>query len=220
MTNEVFPSHFLGLICGKPGSGKTSLLKFILTSEQLLFKKYDYVFIVSPSYREYSSFFLPSSNMCSSLDFEWINGKIQSLKNTKDYTNVLFVFDDVLADLHKIHRSKEIMDLIFNRRHLLVNGMISILITSQKYKFIPSAIRSNITLLITFKLNNMDWKHINEEIIFSDANMDDILNFVFTDEHSFLIYRIDINVFYKNFDKMLIYFVIIYAIKNFCGHES
>lgn len=40
MTNEVFPSHFLALICGKPGSGKTSLLKFVLQSAsvKLFFK--------------------------------------------------------------------------------------------------------------------------------------------------------------------------------------
>ena len=51
MGNDVFPSHFLALICGKPGSGKTSLLKFMLRESRLLFKKFDYVFIISPSYK-------------------------------------------------------------------------------------------------------------------------------------------------------------------------
>lgn len=38
ITNEIFPNHFLCLLCGKPGSGKTSLLKFVLKSSDLLFK--------------------------------------------------------------------------------------------------------------------------------------------------------------------------------------
>lgn len=59
---EMFPNHFLYLICGKPGSGKTTLLKFLLTRNELMYKKFDFVFIVSPSYIEYESLFLPQKN--------------------------------------------------------------------------------------------------------------------------------------------------------------
>jgi energy-coupling factor transporter ATP-binding protein EcfA2 len=205
INTNIFPNHFLGLICGKPGSGKTSLLKFMLKDPNLLFKKYDYVFIVSPSFREYGDLFLPKQNFNSGLDFEWINNKIKSInsKESKSYTNVLFILDDVLSDLHKMPRSKEIMDFIFNRRHLLINGMISILVTTQKYNYIPTAIRSNITILFAFKLNNIDWKRVSEEIIFSDVNLSDVTNYVFKEPNSFLIYRIDTSEFFKNFDKML-----------------
>lgn len=125
------------------------------------------------------------------------------MKDGDAYTNVLFVLDDVLSDLSKINHTKEIMDFIFNRRHLIVNGMISIIITSQKYKRIPSTIRSNITLLIAFKLNKIDWKMIKDEIIFSDADFDDVLKFVFTEKRSFMVYRIDTDEFFKNFDKLI-----------------
>lgn len=206
MTNQVFPSHFLGLICGKPGSGKTSLLKFIMTSENLLFKKFDFVYIISPSYKEYSKFYLPNKNFCAELDWNWIAEKIVHASREASYTNVLFILDDVLSDLYKNSRSKEIMDFIFNRRHLIPNGMISILLTSQKYKFVPTSIRSNITMLIAFKLNKIDWKHIKEEIIFSDASFEDVKNYVFGggDEHNFIVYRVDTNTFFKNFDKLII----------------
>lgn len=203
MNNEVFPSHFLALICGKPGSGKTSLLKFILKNPQLLYKKYDFVFIISPSYKEYQDLYLPKINFINELDFDWVKYKINYI-NTKyptEYINVLFILDDVISTLHKNSRSKEILDFIFNRRHLLNNGMISIILTSQKYNCVPTPIRSNITMFITFKLNNIDWKHIKDEIIFSDLNFDDILNYTFTDDKQFLIYRLDNNQFYKNFDK-------------------
>jgi hypothetical protein len=166
---------------------------------------------------------LPNKNFCGDLDFDWIKKKIKFLNESeKEYTNVLFVFDDVLSDLHKQARSKEIMDFIFNRRHLLLNGMISILISilflmaaSQKYNYIPTTIRSNLTILIAFKLNQSDWKLVKNEVIFSDVNFKDVLNYIFNNKndeknYNFMIYRIDNNVFYKNFDKLIIYLFIIY----------
>jgi len=206
MNNEIFPSHFLGLICGKPGSGKTSLLKFIMQEPNLLFKKFDYVFILSPSFVEYKLFFLPPSNYTNQLDFDWIKFQIAKINETQSqtYTNVLFIFDDILSDLHKNYRAKEVLDFIFNRRHLLKNGMISVLITSQKYNYIPTAIRSALTLLIAFKLNNIDWKYIEDEIIFSDTPLSDVLNFVFKDNpFNFIGYRVDTNEYFKNFDKII-----------------
>ena len=175
----------------------------MLTENSLLFKKFDYVYIMSPSHREYKKFNLPAGNFLPHLDFTWINEKIKKHFNSTEYLNILFVFDDVISDLHKNRYSKEITDLIFNRRHLLNNGMVSIIITSQKYKFVPSQIRANLTVLITFKLNNNEFKQISDEIIFSDCDFKDIVNFVFDDDKdSFLMYRLDSSIFFKKFDKI------------------
>jgi len=59
MDNIYFPSHFLGLICGWPGSGKTSLIKFILQEPKLLYEKYDEILLLSPSLTEWLSLCLP-----------------------------------------------------------------------------------------------------------------------------------------------------------------
>ena len=53
-------------------------------------------------------------------------------KNTEKYVNLLFILDDVIADSFKNRQCKEIMNFIFNRRHLLKNWMIRIILTSQK----------------------------------------------------------------------------------------
>ena len=45
---EVFPNQFLALICGKPVSVITTLLKFLLAHNDLTYKKFDFIFIVSP----------------------------------------------------------------------------------------------------------------------------------------------------------------------------
>ena len=79
--------------------------------------------------------------------------------------------------------------------------MISILITTQKYRFTPTIIRSNISFLITFKLNKLDVKIIEEELIYSDVNFNDLFNYVFDgDPDNFLIYRLDNDKFYKKFN--------------------
>ena len=123
--NFPFPSHFLGIIMGKPGSGKTHLLKFLLKSKDLFFKRFDFVFILSPSKIEYIDLFLPESNFNSELDFDWIDDKINYVntinKNTSNYLNVLLIIDDLVADLKSDSQNKKLLSLIFNRRHRINN---------------------------------------------------------------------------------------------------
>jgi Cdc6-like AAA superfamily ATPase len=122
--NFYFPSHFLGLIIGKPGSGKTNLLKFILKENDLLFKKFDYIFIITPSISEYNDLFLPDDNFHNELNFEWIEEKINTLNNRRtlmEYINVLFILDDVVADLKSESTNKKLLSFVFNRRHKLIN---------------------------------------------------------------------------------------------------
>lgn len=171
-----------------------------------LLSLYLFLFTIKPSRKEFKNLFLPEENFYDELDYLWIQQKIDyvNTKYTNEYINVLFILDDVIAKLHKNPRCKEIMTFIFNRRHLLNNGMISILITTQKYRMAPTVIRSNIVFLISFKLNKIDNKIIKDELIYSDVNFDHILNFVFSDEDkdNFLIYRLDNDHFYKKFDKI------------------
>ena len=207
LETDIFPPHFLMILCGKPGSGKTTLLKFLLHSKKFFFKQYDYIFIISPSFSEYESLFLPNENYCNSLNWVWIKSKLEMCKKNNNYKNVLFIFDDIISDLYNSRFSKEIMDFIFNRRHLLKdNGMISIVLSSQKYTRIPTEIRSCSNVIIMFKLNNICLKKVFEDLIFEDKDKyDNILTEVFgsNKQQNFLIYRLCNNMFYKNFDKII-----------------
>lgn len=49
MKNDFFPSHFLAMVCGWPGSGKTTLIKKVLKHKDLLYEKFDEVLVLSPS---------------------------------------------------------------------------------------------------------------------------------------------------------------------------
>ena len=59
------------LFLGKPGSGKTSLLKFLIKSSKFFFKKFDYIFVLCPSFKEYEILFLPIKNYFKILDWKW-----------------------------------------------------------------------------------------------------------------------------------------------------
>jgi hypothetical protein len=42
----------------------------------------------------------------------------------------LVILDDVIADLRKMETHPMVNSLVFNRRHLLINGVVSIFITT------------------------------------------------------------------------------------------
>lgn len=154
---------FVAVICGWPGSGiynllykkgKTTLLKFILNNNKLLFKKFDEILIFSrkllifnfiASITEFKNLLLPKNNMCNTLDWNFLYARLEQINLTnKGYINVLIIIDDFISEyfiilkkrLNKEKFSKNIYKLVFNRRHLIDKGMISIFLTSQKYSMI------------------------------------------------------------------------------------
>jgi hypothetical protein len=90
----------------------------MLKDENLLFKKFDSVLIITPSQEEFKSLFLPQENFTDTLDWDWIKDKVMleqkkvaewRSKNFNNnqvldagyYINMLIIFDDMLMDLHK-----------------------------------------------------------------------------------------------------------------------
>ena len=82
-TNDFFPSHFLAIICGKPGKGKTTLIKQLLQDDRLFFKQFNFVFCISPSIEEFYDLFLPSDNISNKFSIEWIFNHIEKINNLK-----------------------------------------------------------------------------------------------------------------------------------------
>lgn len=201
-TNEIFPSHFNCIICGKPGSGKTTLLKFLLKSKDFFYKKFDYILCMSPSIIEFKELFLSSEMYNSEFDCDWVFEmikKINEMNKTKKYLNVLLIVDDFVSQMDKNKFDDRLTSIAFNRRHLIDNGILSLIQTTQKYNVVPTRIRCASNTLILFNCNKSEIQTIEKELIFNDVDFHEICKKTITN-NSFLIYNINSGKFYKNFD--------------------
>ena len=83
--------------------------------------------------------------------------------------NMLIIFDDIISSLAKTTDNK-LIDLFFNRRHLLKNnkgsGTISIILTSQKFNLVPVYMRGTINAMIIFPLMKQQLS-----VLYSETNI-------------------------------------------------
>ncbi len=100
------------------------------------------------------------------------------------HVNVLLVLDDVVSSIKKVEFDPRLSRLVMNRRHLIVNGTLSIIIVTQKYTLIPIRLRSNANWLILFQLNPIDFENVYKDVIIHDyKTWQAMLKFVFGDTY-------------------------------------
>jgi hypothetical protein len=64
---------------------------------------------------------------------------------------MLIIMDDVVSQI-KGNNSPAFVELFYNRRHRLQNGIINIIVTSQKWNMVPPFIRTILNMVISFPL--------------------------------------------------------------------
>jgi energy-coupling factor transporter ATP-binding protein EcfA2 len=151
-------------IIGKPGSGKTTLIKKLIKAT---FKdKYSYILLISPSQSEYEDI-IPATQMTHVFSIEWLYGMINMINTSMQSKkcNVLLILDDCIGEIKESQKNSKIVGLFFNRRHLLWNGTLSYIMTAQKYTMIPAKFRSCITDICLFNLSPFDMDKIFEESV-------------------------------------------------------
>jgi len=77
MNSEILPSHFLTLIVGRPGCGKSHLLYELLKNKDLYFRKFNFVYFISPS--KIGDIELNESICNKNFDLTWIFKQINNL---------------------------------------------------------------------------------------------------------------------------------------------
>jgi hypothetical protein len=192
--------NFSMLICGIPGSGKTNLVISQLTSTKgLLYKKFDKVFIFSPSIKTIQKEIkLPEDQIIDSFDVERLAEIIEMQKMSQDNSQVLIIFDDMMMDIIK-DKTGLFSKLVANRRHL----GISLIAISQVFNRIPSKYRKMFSDFILFRTNNK--KEIsffgNELTAFSESEFVKIFLELLKNPHDFLMVKSS-GQMYKNFNRL------------------
>lgn len=202
LNTNALPKSFISALIGKPGSGKTSYIRTILTNPHLYLAKYDYVYIVSPSTCEYKDI-CDEKQLITTLNINWIAEKINNINtNDKDKNiNVLFILDDVISQVKDAVKDETFISFFLNRRHILWNGNVSIILTSQKYTMIPAKLRSSINWIVMFKMNPLDLEIIRTEAVFNLTKKEWNMAFksMFEKEYGFVQFDVDNQILFHKF---------------------
>ena len=195
--------NFFMLICGRPGSGKTSLILNLICKRGKMFnKKFDKVYVFSPSLmtmKDEPFGELPEDQVHTDLTLEGLNKVLDEISNTGE--KILIILDDVVNDMKKTMAIQTLLSkALMNRRHLAgAGGSVSFIITTQVYNKLPAPIRKTASHIIIYHTKNK--KEIeaiyDELIIVPKEDFYEILKYCFDKTHNFIY--IDVN---KSYDKM------------------
>tara|TARA_R110002096_G_scaffold29422_5_gene88518 strand:+ start:2067 stop:2831 length:765 start_codon:yes stop_codon:yes gene_type:complete len=203
--------NFFMLICGRPGSGKTTLILNLVAKRGKLYnKKFDKIFVFSPSLMTLESNpfeDLPEEQTATELTEELLESSLALIKDSGD--KCLFILDDVVNDIKRTSSIQNTLSrMLMNRRHLAgAGGSCSFIITTQVYNKIPAPIRKTASHIIIFHTKNKKELDtiFDELIIIPQKDFYEILRYCFDKKNHFLY--IDTNksydkMFHKNFNRL------------------
>lgn len=161
---EVKQFGFYWNVVGSAGSGKSSYVYNLLLNKNGLGKKFDRVYVISPSLHT-----LPlevrnklveerTFNQYDDETLQYILDDAQEYADDdevvekKERPTFLLILDDCIAQIKK--SNKQMKKFIYNRRHTPEGGCFSVIMTSQKYNNIPLDFRVNQNYLTIFKPSN------------------------------------------------------------------
>tara|TARA_R110000744_G_scaffold97869_1_gene189079 strand:- start:1067 stop:1816 length:750 start_codon:yes stop_codon:yes gene_type:complete len=195
--------NFFMLVCGRPGSGKTTLiLNLICKRGKMYNKKFDKIYIFSPSLptMEGNPFeCIPDEQIFTELNAVDLTNTLAEIKDSGE--KILFIFDDVVNDIKKSAEIQNIVSrMLMNRRHLAGSGgSTSFIITTQVYNKLPAPIRKTASHIIIYHTKNkkeLDTIY-DELIIIPIKDFYQILKYCFDKRNNFLYIVVD-----KSYEKM------------------
>jgi len=203
--------NFFYLVCGRPGSGKTSLILNLLAKRNRNYnRKFNKIYLFSPSMatlKDNPFEELPDDQVYDELNNDDFVECLETIKDSGE--RVLFILDDCVNDMRGKDIQKTLCKSLMNRRHLCgAGGSCSFLITTQVYNKVPLPIRKTASHIFLYHTRNK--KEIetifDECILISKEKYYEILKYVFDKKHNFLYLDLDKDLdemFHKNFNKLV-----------------
>ena len=173
---------------------------------------FDKIYIVSPTIANNSIKndpfnTIPENQVYKELTSESLDEIKENLEqNRENDLNSCLILDDVGSEIKRSKQvEKKLTSLIQNRRHLYT----SIIILLQKFRDAPTGIRNNMSHFISFRPKNMiEREAIASELFnFKKEQLDQIMDYVFNDRHSFLYVDLSLKndgnyIYHKNFNRL------------------
>ena len=197
-------AYTFDVLCGKPASGKTSLMIGMLTGKkdkQIYRKVFNNVLVVMPRtsiqsmkknvFKKHSE-----EKIFEELDLptiETIYSKLVEASNEDE--NTLLILDDVGASLKNNDIQKIFRKIIYNRRHLKTK----ICILVQSFLSLPKEIRKLLNNIFMFKPSKVEFENLFDELF--ETNKDvamDVMNEGYENSHDWLMLNVDSQRIYKN----------------------
>ena len=199
---------FLAFI-GKPKSGKTTVMLNFLVRRAYYLKRFDKVFVFSPSImvsldKEHPLHELPEEQLHTELTYENLLNAMNSIYNSKK--RVLFILDDVYTSFQGSILSL-VAKLCFNRRHLTTKG-ISCWVSAQTFPQLHLKLRKNISDLFIFQTQNeREIEVIRKEFIpfLENDEFHELLDYIFDKPHNYLYLKCNFqpeDMFFKNLNAL------------------
>jgi DNA replication protein DnaC len=199
--------HSANLLCGRAGSGKTSLLFSMFKSPDIFKKVFHSIYLFQP-YASASSVknnvfdAIPEDQKFDDLTEDTLGQVMELVRNEDKKFNNAIIIDDMTAKLKDHEVEKLLKELIFNRRHYRT----SIFFLVQSYISVPLQIRKLFSNLFIFKVSKKELETIRDEILETipkDA-VGDLSKLVFDKPHEFLFINADTQRLFKKFDEIVI----------------
>ena len=210
-------NHFL-ILSAPPRSGKSTwIMNCLCKSGKVYNKKFDLVYIVSPSLKTAKDDpfeCLPPEQIENELTVDFLDRFVNEVSESGK--RVLLLLDDVVNDIRKNKGvDKALAKILYNRRHITADGGdeangVSVWLTTQAYNRIPLMIRKVASGLIAFKLKNVkEIQSIFDEYVvgLSKEQFIDILKYVYQTPFDFLYINMDEpwdDMYHRNFSQLIL----------------
>lgn len=202
-----FNKHSFTYIVAPPQSGKSNLLNNLFRNKKMLRKCFHHIFYFCPSSSSLKDDIfnkLPEDQRFMELNEENLNEVRNRIEGFEKGDKSCIVIDDCASAL-KGNGSKQLMldfmRLIFNRRHLYT----SVIIISQVYNCLELKLRKMVNNLIVLNPRLKEFNLMNEEYFNLDPkNVKKLKEYFFDAKYNFMMYCPDENIYFKNFDKVII----------------